>query len=227
MLALERAQASFTQSLNNRLETKMTKTLLESVRQLITMASRNAAVLNNRLVLVDQPFPDAMFADQVVELDVRDQDPQELLYLTHVMVNSGMAVQRLTMQVNTTTHLRIWAIDERSACSRQRSILIEQLRGFQFVDGWQWRGDDPRDLVFEIPRRLSDERTWVMGAYYGLEDGGPHGIWNRGTFLVTFADRNSTEIAEVALYCKNGGDVFKMTPGTGFVKTDTPPALLF
>lgn len=206
----------------------MRKPVQERVAQLIEFSVRDGHALAQSLRVVEQNFPEAMLADRVYELEVRSLDANELAKLTLMLINNNMAVERISHQVNCVSHVRIWAMDEESACKRQRAVVISKLTDFRFVDGWQWRSDDPRDLIFELPRRLADERTWAVGAYYGLAEGGPHGIWNHGTLVVSFDARDSVSVSEVALYCRNGKTVLKMLEGQSFGDDSVvPPAVLF
>lgn len=206
----------------------MRKPLQERVAQLVQCAVRDGRTLAESLRVVEQNFPEAMFADRVCELEVRSLDADQLVKLTHALINNDMAVERISHQINTVSHLRIWPIDEESACRRQRAFVLSKLTDYRFVDGWQWRSNDPRDLVFQLPRRLADERTWVVGAYYGLPEGGPHGIWNHGTLVVTFDARDSVTVSEVAIFSRAGDTVYKMLEGQSFSRDFAlPPAVLF
>lgn len=106
--------------------------------------------------------------------------------------------------------------------------MESQIDTFQFVDGWQYPSDDLRDMQFTSPVRLEDNVTWVVGVHFGIKDGGPHGLWNRGTFVVKFAGYDSCEVLEVGIYIRNRESVHVLEPGKSLRKLDgeAPVALL-
>ncbi len=196
------------------------------IEQLISFSAAKHHI-TNPLKTVDQPYPEAMFADQVFELDVSSVPADVLADLVHALSNNDLRVQRLSHSANQVSHLRIWPTGE-SACARQQQLVIDQLTSFNFAEGWQWRSTDPRDLVFALPRRLSDERTWVVGAnIIHRAEGSQNQHRSHVTLALTFSERNSVEIAEIAIYIRNDSSVSKMLPGQGFVHTETAPELLF
>lgn len=172
-------------------------------------------------VHTNQSYPEAMFADEVVEIDVRGISELALQTLVRNFSNSSIAVQRFSLNAPKVTHLRVWS-NKPSACQRQLAVVLRQLNDFQFVDGWQLRSDDPRDFIFVSPQRLADDRTWVIGVYYGLAEGGPHGIWNNGTFAVVFADRASTEVVDAGIHIRNGATYHKLESGKSFAQVQRP-----
>jgi|AGTN01.2.fsa_nt_gi hypothetical protein len=200
----------------------------DKIKQTIEFSSFNGRQLATQLRAVPQVYPEALIADRIYELDVRDLDESTTTRLIRGLVNNGLAVERVAIHGGTVSHLRIWRLGEQSTFSKQFDFVIQQLAGgFEFVDGWQWSGDDPRDLIFEEPRRLDDQRTWVVGARYGILEGGPHGHWNRGTFVVQFAAPYSTEVADIGIFIRNGATVHKLAPGRSFEQvTEAPVTLL-
>ncbi len=176
-------------------------------------------------VRTPQSYPEAMFADEVVEIDVRGVPEHGLLNLIGMLSNNGVAVQRLSLNPPKVTHLRVWA-NGPSICHQQHEAVLQALTNFQFTDGWQLRSDDPRDFIFALPLRLTDDKTWVMGVYYGLEDGGVHGIWNRGTFAVTFAGSDSTEVVDAGIFIRNGATFHKLASGKSFAEVERPSIAL-
>lgn len=199
----------------------------ERIKGLIESSSFDGRQLAAQLRVVPQNYPEAMTADRFYELDVRDQNQDTIDRLIINMVNNGMAVERVAIYGSAVSHLRFWNLREQSTCSKQLEFVINQLAGgFEFVDGWQWRDSDARDQIFATPRRLDDQRTWVVGAYYGIADGGPHGIWNRSTFVVQFADPYSTEVSDIGIYIKNGRTVQKLAPGRSFEEVASAPCKL-
>lgn len=184
---------------------------------------------HERLRVVPRKYPEAMTADEVFEVEVADLDKKSLDKLVITLVCNDFAVDRVTIRANDTTHLRVWSRKAESACSKQFEHVKSLLAGeFAFVDSWQWRSDDPRDLLFELPRRLDDECTWIAGAYFGESFRGYHdSLWNRGTLVVRFAGPNGSRAPEIALYWKENERVFKMEPyQSPKTATDTPPVLL-
>ncbi len=197
----------------------------QKIAELIRMSiADHVRVMMPESVHTLQSYPEAMFADEVVEIDVRGVPEHALLNLIGMLSNNGVAVQRLSLNAPKVTHLRLWA-NCPSACAQQRDAVLQALTSFQFVDGWRIR-DDVRDVIFALPLRLTDDKTWVMGVYYGLEEGGTHGMWNRGTFAVTFADRDSTEIVDVGITVRNGATFHKLAPGKSFSQVEQPPFAL-
>lgn len=170
---------------------------------------------------VEQNFPEAMLADRVHQLDVTGLTPDQTARLIEILVAEDLAVERVMPEVNVVASLRIWPM-EGSICRQQRDAVLSAVRGFRFVDGWQWR-DDECDKMFQNPYREADGRTWVAGVYYGLAEGGVYGMWNDGMLVVTFGDRLSAQVEEVALYTRNGDTIYKMTPGKSFARSERPP----
>ncbi len=186
---------------------------------------------------VNQPFPEALFADDIFELDVSQMDEESFTNLWTKLVHNGMAVQRIFADPNRVSHLQIWPLEPVSACSQQRKLFMEQLQTFRFGNGLKWRSADfrtrcnlsypRRDFIFALPRRLPDECTWVAGAHLEYEDG-REVFWNRATMTVKFANRYCLDIAEIAVYIPSPhGGVLKMTPESKWVAADNPPAVLF
>lgn len=200
------------------METKFAQSVATLIRMTVVDHER---LMMPTPVHTRQSYPEAMFADEVLEIDVRNISESALGKLISGLANNNIAVQRLSFSGPKVTHLRVWA-NKPSACYGQHAAVLQLLVNFKFVDGWQLRSDDPRDFIFAMPRRLEDEKTWVMGVYYGLEDGGSHGIWNNGTFAVTFADRNSTDSVDAGIYIRNGETVHKLESGKSFSEVVRP-----
>ncbi len=202
-------------------------TLSFNVQQLVSMSCAAGKKIIPSLKEVVQSFPEAMHADAVIEFDVRDLDGDDLVKLTNFLVNNGLAVQRLSLMSNSTTLLRVWSASP-SICSIQRDIVMAQFVSFQFTDGYQWQSkEDLRGTLYSLPRRI-DTTTWMFGAYFGLEDGGPHGIWNLGTFVVKFSQSNPLEVEAVNLYHVNGTTVYHQVSGARLaeITSDIPDYLL-
>jgi hypothetical protein len=174
---------------------------------------------------VAQKYPEAMFADTVLEIDVRDVGDELIQKLTDTLVDKDMAVQFVRPALNNTIALLVWPIGNPSVCNLQRRLAVDAAARFHFSSCWQWR-DDGRDKVFKPFTRQDDDRTWVAGYYYGIPEGGPHGLWNHGTVVVRFADRDSTTIEEIAVYTKANGKAHKMLPGAEFTQVDEAPVTL-